>query len=798
MARRFDRDAVLARTNYSALFHELVPGFKHRGTNSLALCPFHEDKTPSWNGNVDTGLWICHACGEKGDAIALVEKRQGLDFQRALEWLADRSGTEPQDGPRLAVVSKPSDRKRVAAPFDRLKDGALKQAEYSYGDRWLKVRYEHPATGKKSFLWFERVGAEWLSGLAGAHPGVYVRGGDLAPAIGCGGDIWLHEGEKAVDRFAAASEGRAVWPVALCGHTGAKSFSAHGANLAALLKGARRVIAVVDRDAPGRAWARDVRRAREGQGEALRFVSTPAGDGPESKTDAYDHFELGLGLDDFVEALIDEPAAETKPQLAGTITTNGETKPAPTPPMLSDDENLTDLGNCRLMRRLHGQDLRYVPGFGWHTWEQGRWQEDETGAVERMAKAVCGELNRYAWLQQTEDQRKKALSWALKSEGAPRIKAMIELVRSEPSITIPARQLDAGAWLVNTPTGVLDLQSGRLREHRREDLQTKWTRTPYDAEAQCPRFLAFLHRIMGEDEELVSFLQRAFGYSLSGSTREQKLFLCYGTGSNGKSTLMEVLRKAFGDYARAAPFESFCESFHGGGSSGPNEDIARLAGARFVSAVEGGASARLNEGLVKQLTGGDVVVASFKYRSVFEYQPAFKIWLSSNHKPRIQGTDEGIWRRVCLIPFEAHIPDEEKDHELPAKLAAEAPGILSWAVQGALRWQRDGLRPPTRVIAATTDYRAESDVLGQFLEDCCEVDRIVACKASELYAAYRRWCEDNGNSPMSQTSFGKRLQERGFEPYREAGGDRVRMWRGLIVVSNAQSSRQGTFRRDWD
>ena len=779
-----EKASILARVSIPTLFAALVPGFVPRGTNTMARCPLHEDSTSSWSGNVDTGQWNCFGCGAKGDVIGLVEQVHRLDFRGALEWLARFAGAAISEP---ATNTTPKQRKHSKEIWPRIKGGVL-TAQYSYGERWIKARYPL-ADGKKTFLWFERVADGYLSGLGGAFPGLYVRG-DLSLARAFGEDVWLHEGEKAVDRFAAAGHGLKTWPCAVCGPNGAESWSKQGVALAELLAGVGRVIAVVDRDKAGLAWARDVQRALEGKVGALRLVQTPL---EIDKADAHDHLEAGLGLGDFVDVEVDQEVAldhklvHSAPNSASTA--------APTP-----DENLTDLGNCRLMARMHGRDIHYVPGLGWLVWLDGRWVRDEDGSIARRAKSVCDELNRIVHLQDTDEQRKRALKHAQLSEGASRIRAMIELVQSEPGVTIPASQLDAGAWHLNTPTGVLDLQSGQVREHKREDLLTRWTGVPYDATARCPRFVEFLMRIMEGNGALISFLQRAIGYSLTGSTREQKLFLCYGTGANGKSTLIEVLRETLGAYARSAPFDAFCESFSGRSATGPNEDIARLAGARFVSAVEGGESSRLNEGLVKQLTGGDMVSASYKYGAVFEYRPQFKIWLSTNHLPRIRGTDEGIWRRICRIPFNASIPAEEQDHDLLAKLREERAGILAWAVAGALQWARGGLQPPEEVVAATQSYRQESDVLGQFIEECCIVDRLLTCKTNELYRRYRVWCEDNGHSPMSQTSIGKRLQERGFEAWRMPGLERSRAWKGIdidAVESPPQPHLFGRSRRDW-
>jgi len=276
------------------------------------------------------------------------------------------------------------------------------------------------------------------------------------------------------------------------------------------------------------------------------------------------------------------------------------------------------------------------------------------------------------------------------------------------------------------------------------------------------------------DGELIRFVQKALGYSLTGSTQEQCLFMLYGAGANGKSTLIQTTSTLLGDYSRQTPTETLLVQR----GDGVRNDLARLQGARFVSAVEVEGGRRLAEVLVKPLTGGDTITARFLYGEHFEFQPMFKLWLAVNHKPGVQGTDHAIWRRIHLLPFTVTIPVGEQDKRLAEKLQGELPGILRWAVEGCLAWQREGLEPPAEVKRATGDYRAEMDVIAAFIQDCCVLgdEREVSSKA--LYEEYTGWCTQMGESPVSQKALATALQERGCTSGRKSGG---RLWCGIAL-----------------
>lgn len=455
-------------------------------------------------------------------------------------------------------------------------------------------------------------------------------------------------------------------------------------------------------------------------------------------------------------------------------------------------ERLTDVGNAMRLVSLHGRDLRYVPEFKkWLVWDGGRWLIDEDGEIMRRAKDTAAAI--YVEAKHASEAGEQAIadklaSHAGKSQSVLKLKAMIELAQSEPGIPVRTTELDNNNYLLGVTNGVINLKTGALREPRREDLITKRALVDYDPDAHAPLFLAFLDRIMGGNLALIGFIHRAVGYSLTGLTDEQCLFFLHGSGQNGKSTLLTAIKELLGDYAMQCPAETLMVK-QGGGNI-PN-DIARLRGARMVATSETEDGRRFAETMIKQLTGQDTIAARFLFAEYFEFIPNFKIWLAANHKPVIRGDDYAIWRRIRLIPFAVTIPPEEKDGKLPEKLRAEYPGILAWAVQGCLEWQRQGLNPPPEVLAATEEYKSEMDLIGKWIEECCITAPHATAKASALYGNYKRWVEDNGGFPLSSTKFGLKLGERGYA--KEKSGTVIYRGIGLLDTSDSLESFSGSF-----
>jgi putative DNA primase/helicase len=443
--------------------------------------------------------------------------------------------------------------------------------------------------------------------------------------------------------------------------------------------------------------------------------------------------------------------------------------------------NLTDLGNARRLVHRHGRNLRYCWLWRkWLVWDGKRWVKDDTGEVYRLAKETVSSIYQEAAAAPNDEARKELGKHATRSEAGARIKEMVDLARSD--VPVMPDELDASPDLLNTESGTIDLRTGELREHRREDLITKIAPTTYRPDAAAPTWEAFLERVL-PGEDLRAFVQRAVGYSATGDTSEQCMFINHGGGANGKSTFQEAIAAALGDYAMRAPTEMLLAKR----SDGVPNDVARLKGARFVSASETEEGRRLAESRIKDLTGQDTITARFMKAEWFDFAPTHKLWLSTNHKPEIRGTDAAIWRRIRLVPWAVTIPPAEQDKKLPIALRHELAGILAWVVRGCLQWRREGLQAPDEVRKATGEYRAEMDVLAGFLVECCELDTGHWEYAKDLYECYKRWCDENGERPEPQRKFGGRLGERGFQ--RDRGGSRgAGIWRGVRLTEGEKEA----------
>ena len=377
---------------------------------------------------------------------------------------------------------------------------------------------------------------------------------------------------------------------------------------------------------------------------------------------------------------------------------------------------------------------------------------------------------------------------------------MLKHARSERGIPITPEQLDANPWILNCRNGTIDLKTGELSKHRREDLCTKRTDIPYDTQAPCPHWREqFLWRIMGgpkadaegfddtlneraeRAERLIGYLQRSVGYSMTGVIREQILQFMYGTGDNGKSTFSETLAALMGDYFQKAPQELLMRKARQQ-SNGPSPELARLCGVRLVIAQEVDEKHRLNEAQVKDLTGNDTLTARGLYEDYFEFKPTHKIWMYGNHKPKIVGTDDAIWKRPKLIPFTEKIPKAEQVTDLlENSLIPELPGILAWAVRGCLEWQKHGLQVPPEVEAETKKYRNEMDLVTGFLDDRCETGKLSEVRGAELHGAYLQYIEGDKDAHLSARKFYERLRERGFDSYVGTGNKTMVM--GLKLTS---------------
>jgi putative DNA primase/helicase len=392
-----------------------------------------------------------------------------------------------------------------------------------------------------------------------------------------------------------------------------------------------------------------------------------------------------------------------------------------------------------------------------------RWKIDDTAAVRRKAKVTARLILNEAATVTDDDERKALASFAVTSLSRGRRSAMVELASSERGIPLLPDDLDQDRWLLNVQNGTIDLRKGTLRPHRREDLITALSPVTFNPAVNCDLWLAVLDRIFAGNTTLISFIRRLFGLCLTGEITEQVLPILYGTGANGKTTILSMILEILGpDYGAIAPPGLLLVKR---GESHPT-DRATLFGKRLVVDMESGEGARLNETLVKQLTGSDQITTRRMREDFWTFSPTHKVMLCTNHKPEIRETKNAIWRRIKLIPFNVTIPDDDQDKGLPAKLREEYPGILAWCVQGCLEWHSDGLSVPEEVLSATKQYRQESDLLSDFLAEQCLVDmqsQSLRTKSSDLYARLKIWLERAGEPAVSQRTFGEAMTEKGFK-----------------------------------
>ena len=434
----------------------------------------------------------------------------------------------------------------------------------------------------------------------------------------------------------------------------------------------------------------------------------------------------------------------------------------------------TDSTSAAKLIRKYGNDIRYNAAWKkWVVWNGKYWESDESGALVHE-KGLEMVRNIYEEILKTDDHRERMEieKYARLSESVRRREAFVKAAQWVKELNVRSEELDPNPWLLNTRNGTLNVITGEFREHRQEDMITKIADVDYDPNADCPLWKQFIREIMDYKTDIIGFVQTAAGYALTADTREQTMFILYGSGANGKTTFLNTIMSIMGDYAIATPTETFMRK---NGDQNTN-DIARLRGTRFVTTTEAEQGRRLSEPLIKKITGNDQMTARFLYGEYFNFTPTFKIFMATNHKPVIKGTDHGIWRRIKLIPFTTRIEEGKQDKTLEGKLRREASGILNWLLEGTGRWKHEGLAVPAVILNATDEYRAEMDVIGNFLKERCIVKEGLKIRVRELFKAYQDWCAENNEHAVSERFFSLRLKEMGYEQCRTS---EARFWSPL-------------------
>ena len=675
------------------------------------------------------GLWTDRATGQGGDVFDLIAAHFSIDvhgdFQVVMERASDVIGRARTAPVRSAKREAPTDDLGPATAKWDYQDGQGKLVAVVY-------RYDPPGGRKEFRPWDAR-----RRKMAPPEPRPLYN----QPGIRLSQTVVLVEGEKCA---------QAMIDVGICATT-----AMHGANAPvdktdwSPLAG-KVVLIWPDRDRPGWDYAERASQAIVAAGALSCAILVP----PEDKSEGWD-------------------AADAIPEgfdVAGFLVA-GERMPvelavdeSPPPDLLTGIDWTTEDGLAGAFTRRYGEDWRYCAQWGkWLVWVGVRWNPDQVLFVAHLARGIC----RAASLRADSPRLKAKLA------SASTIGSVERIARSDPKHASRPEEWDADVLALNTPGGVVDLRTGLVREHCRADRMTKIaTATP---QGDCPVWRNFLGEVAGHDADLVSYLQIAVGYWLTGVTTEHALFFLYGTGANGKSVFVNVIATILGDYAANAPMETFMESR---GDRHPT-DLAGLRGARFVSSIETEQGRRWNESKVKTITGGDKVSARFMRQDFFEYAPQFKLVIAGNHKPSIRNVDEAMKRRLHLIPFTVTIPPEKRDGKLTEKLLKERDGILAWAVEGCLRWQRQGLKAPASVVSATEEYFEAEDALGQWIEERCEQHAEARTTTADLFTDWREWAERAGEYVGSIKRFVEILLSRGFERTRMHGG--VRAIKGLLT-----------------
>lgn len=692
----------------------------------------------------DAGAVFCNKCfsSRNGDGIAAVMKATNTEFPAALALIANRLHVAPINGESNSNGQHSDPLKTICRDKGMPEASAL-----AYGAVADKATVSFPSWNEagealSSFtIWATDPDPTKRKGKwpKGGKAGMFLEVVDGAAKLPQPGETRaVVEGVK----DAAALHGLGVPAVGLNTCKLAQRF-------VPLLRGVH-VLLIPDRDTAGVEGATQAAARLYGVAASVKIVALPAEVKPKDGADVRDILRQENG-----EQLVRQAIEQAQPW--EPIKANEQPSDS-----IAHEWQRTEAANARRLVRLHGRDMRYIAAWvSWLVWDGARWQDDATCLIDAKAKEVAhglwDEANAIANSTVDADLAKAVKGFARSSNYASGISHMIDLARSEPGIAITHRSLDNADWLLNVCNGTIDLRTGKMRHHDRDDLISKQCAVVFDLDADCPLWLRFLNDITFGDQELITFLRRLVGYCLTGSVRDHVLPFLYGAGANGKSVFTTIVMALLGgDYAmRAAP-----ELLMAKGNDTHPTERADLFGKRLVISNEIEAGKRLNESLVKDLTGGDNIRARRMREDFWEFRPTHKVWIVGNHKPVIRGTDNGIWRRVKLIPFARIFKPEEQDKELPAKLLRELSGILNWALSGCIEWQAEGLIDPPAVARATAEYREEQDIVAAFIEDKCVVLETAKVRAGQLYDAFRDWSEASGERAIGKNTFGEEIAKR--------------------------------------
>lgn len=752
-----------------------LDGRKH-GKEWVCRCPAHDDTNPS--------LWVTETSEQKllVHCFSGCEQADVLKALRAKGLIESTTATDRPATPKGIPVFWP--------PASVLKKNGLvpsPETQKIYAKHWPYrnpkgdiighvVRYE--GHGKKELIpFFNRwEDGGWRTGTPSLPRPLYNQH-LIKDQV-----ILIVEGEKTAEAASKIEGALGVTWIGGCS-------SVEKADWSPLSLVLSKIIVIPDNDQPGFFAAQKVAQKVEhlhfldpnllglcGKGSDLADLTTlPA---------LADILKLAVPFDaDKVKALSPKKEKKAKSQTQSEpVTTAEPEKKSGTIELASVLDSMHDLGNARRFLRAHGEEVRYVKAHGWYHYNGQHWRQDDAAVEGRVVNAL-EQIATESTAIEDQHARETLVKWGRQSLNQKRLSSALK-VSTCLGIAAEMELFDNDPLLLSVANGVMDLKKGSFRENRRDDFVTRSCSVVYDSEAWCPRWVEFLSEIMLGDEEMISYLQRAIGYSLTGLCSEQVMFLLWGGGANGKSVFLETLRVLLGSYASNTSTDLILLDSRGEAAS-QSHMVARLKGARFVVGSEIPSGAKLNESRVKEMTGEDALTARFLYRDAFDFRPQFKLWVRSNYRPDVDGKDQGIWRRLHTIPFEASIAPEKQDRNLQRKLLAELPGILNWAILGYYDWQSKGLAVPQRVVAANTTYRKDMDSFSDWLEECCiSAEPDILTSAKTLYEHFESWSRENGDVKHlpSPRQFSFWLRDRQFYRIKKSNG---RYYRGIALKDSA-------------
>jgi putative DNA primase/helicase len=732
------------------------------GDKCKAMCPAHPDKEASLSISYDSKenktLVFCHAGCETKDILDAVGLRISDLFDK--EQVANTSN---EKGKNIEAIYKYRDESgNVLFEKVRFRPKGFSQRRNVQGATvWGldKGIYYETYPGSNQWSRNKRDNANSRE-FPECNPILYNLP-ELVQATNNNQEIFVVEGEK-------DAENLKKWGfVATCNPDGASKSSQNpkwNSEFNKYFKDAK-VIILKDNDDAGAAHAENVALNLH---ETATYVKCPELTGLDEKGDISDWIQEGHTKEEFLELIRATEVWDKELHFSGSLLYF----------------NFSDVGNAERLVSVYGKSVRYNPIRNkWMIWSGKHWAIDSFGKIEEYARKVIRKLqaegNAIPKSYENEELKKQIGKFILKSETDGRIKAMISQAKTQRSLILT--ETDKDIYILNLKNGTLDLKTGQLKKHDRKDYVTRLVDVDYDIAAKCPNWTEFINKIFLGREDLINYIQKSVGYSLTGDANLQCFYILHGKGGNGKGTFIDVLMRLLGDYAGLLRGSSIMARV---GDEGARGDLAKLEGARFVWINELGDGQTFDENLLKSLSSGasEAIPVRRLYEEEFDLHPQFKMWITTNGLPKIKGTDDGIWRRIRKIPFDYKFDGSEKDeHFFENKLLPELSGIMNWAIEGCLKWQQEGMDVPDIVKYAVEDYKNDMDPVQRFIDECCVISETCKVKRSDLYDAYCDWCKENKEYTLSSIKLNKKLTEKGMQEVKNRG---VYYWKGMGLSTN--------------